>query len=102
MTDKICQMYEEEQLNKTRNGRKLVPDNKMPNLSWNLEKQETVHKEQIQEIEETNKLNMIMEVSIHMIILILQLHPTNSRHSCPVHKNSNRSSKTNSKNNQEL
>ena len=70
MTDKICQMYEEEQVNRTRNGRKLVPDNKMPNLSWNLEKQETVHKEQIQEIEETNKLNMIMEVSIHMIILI--------------------------------
>ena len=39
MTDKISQVYEEEQINKTRNGRKLVPDNKMPNLHWNLEKQ---------------------------------------------------------------
>ena len=70
MTDKICQMYEEEQVNKIRNGRKLVPDNKMPNLSWNLEKQETVHKEQVQEIEDTNKLNRILEVPIHMIIFI--------------------------------
>ena len=70
MTDKICQMYEEEQVNKTRNGRKLVPDNKMPNLLWNLEKQETSHKEEIQEAEETNSLNRTLEVSIHMIIFI--------------------------------
>ena len=63
-------MYKEEQVNKIRNGGKLVPDNKMPKLSWNLEKQETVHKEQIQEIEETDKLNRILEVSIHMIIFI--------------------------------
>ena len=34
MTDKISQIYEEEQVNKIRNGRKLVPDNKMPNLHW--------------------------------------------------------------------
>ena len=69
-TDKICQMYEEEQINKIRNGRKLVPDNKMPNLSWNLKKQETMYKEEIQEIEEINKLNKTQEVSIHMIIFI--------------------------------
>ena len=35
MTDKISQIYEEEQVNKIRNGRRLVPDNKMPNLHWN-------------------------------------------------------------------
>ena len=70
VTDKICQMYEEEQVNKTRNGRKLVPDNKMPNLLWNLEKQETWHKEEIQEAEEINSLNRTLEVSIHMIIFI--------------------------------
>ena len=28
MTDKISQIYEEEQINKIRNGRKIVPDNK--------------------------------------------------------------------------
>ena len=70
MTDKICQMYEEEQVNKIRNGRKLVPDNKMPNLSWNLEKQETLHKEDIQEIEEINNQNRTLQMFIHMIIFI--------------------------------
>ena len=30
MTEKVCQLYEEEQLGKTREGRKAVPDNKMP------------------------------------------------------------------------
>ena len=70
MTDKICQMYEEEQLNKTRNGRKLVPDSIMPQLSWNLEKQETLHQEDIQEIEEVNNQNRTLQMLIHMIIFI--------------------------------
>ena len=70
MTDKICQMYEEEQINKTRNGRKLVPNDKMPDLHWNLEKQETRHKEEIQETQETNKLNKALEVTIYTILFI--------------------------------
>ena len=70
MTDKICQMYEEEQVNKTRNGRKLVPDNIMPKLSWNLEKQETVHKEDIQEIGGVNDQNRTVQMFINMIIFI--------------------------------
>ena len=70
MMDKICQMYREEQTNKTRNGRKLVPDNKMPNLHWNLEKQETVHKEEIQETQEINRLNSKQEVITYIIIFI--------------------------------
>ena len=80
MTDKISQMYEEEQINKTRNGRKLVPDNKMPKLQWNLEKQETAHKEEIQETQEINKLNRIQEVIIYIMIFmyscILQIQDT--------------------------
>ena len=70
MTDKISQIYEEEQINKTRNGRKLVPDNKMPKLQWNLEKQETARKEEIQETQEINKLNRIQEVIIYIMIFI--------------------------------
>ena len=70
MTDKICQMYEEEQVNKIRNGRRLVPDNKMPDLSWNLEKQETSQKGDIQEIEESNSQNRTLRRFIHMIILV--------------------------------
>ena len=36
MTDKVSQIYEEEQINKTRNGRKIVPDNKMPKFTMEL------------------------------------------------------------------
>ena len=70
MTDKICQMYEEEQVNKIRNGRKLVPDNKMPNLSWNLEKQKTLHKDGIQKIGEIDNRNRAPQMFIQMIIII--------------------------------
>ena len=36
MTEKVCQLYEEEQLGKTREGRKAVPMNKMPELGWDI------------------------------------------------------------------
>ena len=36
MTDKICQLYEEEQVGKVRGGRKAVPANKMPELGWDI------------------------------------------------------------------
>ena len=55
---------------KTRNGRKLVPENKMPNLHWNLEKQETVYKKEIQEIRTTTGISRMQKVIIHMIIFI--------------------------------
>ena len=70
MTDKICQMYEEEQANKTRNGRKLVPDSIMPKLSWNLEKQEVTEREDIQQLEGTNNQNRKPLIWFKMIILI--------------------------------
>ena len=70
MTDKISQIYEEEQVNKTRNGRKLVSDSKMPKLHWNLEKQETTHQKEVQEISTTPGISRIQKVIIHMIIFI--------------------------------
>ena len=36
MTEKVCQLYEEEQLGKTREGRKAVPANKMSELGWDI------------------------------------------------------------------
>ena len=70
MTDKICQMYEEEQASKTRNGRKLVPDSIMPKLSWNLEKQEVTEREDIQQLEGTNNQNRKPLIWFKMIIFI--------------------------------
>ena len=70
MTEKISQMYEEEQINKIRNGRKLVPDNIMPNLQWNLEKQEATQKEEIQETEVTDRPNKALEMIIYIMVFI--------------------------------
>ena len=36
MTEKVCQLYEQEQLGKTRDGRKAVAANKMPELGWDI------------------------------------------------------------------
>ena len=36
MTEKICQLYKEEQVGKVREGRKAVPANKMPELGWDI------------------------------------------------------------------
>ena len=36
MTEKVCKLYEEEQAGKTREGRKAVPNSKMPDLAWDI------------------------------------------------------------------
>ena len=36
MTEKVFQLFEEEQVGKTREGRKAVPSNKMPDLGWDI------------------------------------------------------------------
>ena len=36
MTEKVCQLYEEEQVGKVREGRKAVPYNKIPDLGWDI------------------------------------------------------------------
>ena len=36
MTEKVCQLYEEEQVGKVREGKKAVPSSKMPDLGWDI------------------------------------------------------------------
>ena len=36
MMEKVCKLYEEEQTGKTREGRKAVPNSKMPDLAWDI------------------------------------------------------------------
>ena len=36
MSEKICQLYEEEQIEKLREGRKAVPKSKMLDLGWDI------------------------------------------------------------------
>ena len=46
MTEKVCKLYEEEQVGKTREGRKAVPTNKMPDLGWDIAETQLVQENQ--------------------------------------------------------
>ena len=55
MIEKVSQIYEEEQVGKTRNGRKGVPASKMPIFDWNIEKQQEIQGTEYQpQIEKEN------------------------------------------------
>ena len=66
MTEKVCQLYEEEQLGKTREGRKAVPASKMPELGWDTS--------EILEIQEkrqkTNNTSLALRTIVTIIIII--------------------------------
>ena len=66
MTEKVCQLYKEEQLGKIREGRKAVPANKMPELGWDtaeaLEIKENKHK--------ANNIPLALQTIVTIIIII--------------------------------
>ena len=66
MTEKVCQLYEEEQLGKTRKGRRAVPANKMPELGRDtaeaLEIKENKHK--------ANNIPLALQTVVTIIIII--------------------------------
>ena len=67
MTEKVCKLYEEEQTGKTREGRKVVPNSKMPDLAWDIaEIQLTI------EAQKENNLNMtpLLQTLVTVIVLI--------------------------------
>ena len=66
MTEKVCQLYEEEQLGKTREGRKAVPANKMTELGWDIA--ETL---EIQEkTQKTNNTPLALRTIVTIIIIM--------------------------------
>ena len=42
MTEKVCKLYEEEQTEKTREGRKAVPTSKIPDLGWDIAETQSI------------------------------------------------------------
>ena len=46
MTEKVCKLYEEEQIGKTREGRKAVPTSKMPDLGWDIAEAQLIQENQ--------------------------------------------------------
>ena len=66
MTEKVCKLYEEEQVGKMREGRKAVPTNKMPDLGWDIAETQL-----IQENQRVNKLNLTLPLQTIITITIL-------------------------------
>ena len=46
MTEKVCKLYEEEQIGKKREGRKAVPTSKMPDLGWDIAETQLIQENQ--------------------------------------------------------
>ena len=70
MTEKVCKLYEEEQTGKTREGRKSVPNSKMPDLAWDIaETQLTL------EAQKENNSNMtpLLQMLVKVIVLIIAI-----------------------------
>ena len=70
MTGKVCKLYEEEQTGKTREGRKAVPNSKIPDLAWDIAETQLT-----QEAQKENNSNMTppLQALVTVIILIIAI-----------------------------
>ena len=68
MTERICQIYEEEQVGKDREGRKVVPANTMPELGWDIAETDI---QTIQKITQPDNQQTPHTLQIVIIIAIL-------------------------------
>ena len=76
MTEKVCQLYEEEQVRKTRQGRKTVPTSKMPELGWDIAEaqlQETQDKPEDNTTHTAPCLQLLITVAIIITAILEQL-----------------------------
>ena len=70
MTEKVCKLYEEEQIGKTREGRKVVPNSKMPNLAWDIAETQLTQEAQK---ENNSNITQLLQILIMVIILIIAI-----------------------------
>ena len=66
MTEKVCKLYEEEQVGKRREGRKAVPVNKMPDLGWDIAETQL-----LQENQGNNNTHMTLALQTVITITIM-------------------------------
>ena len=66
MTEKVCKLYEEEQAGKTREGRKAVPNSKMPDLALDIAETQLT-----QEAKRENNPNMTLPLQTLVTVIIL-------------------------------
>ena len=69
MTEKVCKLYEEEQIGKTREGRKVVPNSKMPNLAWDIAETQLTREAQ----KENSNITQLLQTLVTVIILIIAI-----------------------------
>ena len=65
MTEKVCNLYEEEQVGKTREGRKAVPTNKMPDLKW-----DTAETQSLKENQKKSNMTLTLQTIVTITIMI--------------------------------
>ena len=70
MTEKVCKLYEEEQIGKTREGRKVVPNSKMPNLAWDIAETQLTQEAQK---ENNSNITQLLQTLVMVIILIIAI-----------------------------
>ena len=70
MTEKVCKLYEEEQIGKTGEGRKTVPTSKMPDLGWDIAETQLIQKNQK---EKNSNLTPPLQTLITIIILTIAI-----------------------------
>ena len=74
ISEKVCQLYEEEQIGKVRQGRKAIPDNKMPDLGWDtteeLNIQDTLNTT-TKDTEETARTVQVLPETITAIVILI-------------------------------
>ena len=70
MTEKVCKLYEEEQIGKMREGRKAVPTSKMPDLGWDIAETQLIKENQK---ENNPNLTPPLQTLITIIILIIAI-----------------------------
>ena len=65
MTEKVCNLYEEEQVGKTREGRKAVPTSKIPDLKWDI-----VETQPLKENQKKSKMTLTLQTIVTITIMI--------------------------------
>ena len=78
MMEKVCQLYEEEQIGKIREGRKAVPNSKMPDLGWDIAEAQLEKDSKPEEIQELTEINTpqtaaSLQKMMAMVILIVTI-----------------------------
>ena len=70
MTEKVCKLYEEEQIGKPRERRKVVPNSKMPNLAWDIAETQLTQEAQK---ENNSNITQLLQTLVMVIILIIAI-----------------------------